>query len=184
MSAAVVNVALRDDPALPDGERSARGVGRGASVAGVAGGGVAGVAAVGTAGSVAGLSAAGISSGLAAIGGTIGGGMAAGSAIVIAAPAIAAASVGYGACRLTKIAKRERADHEQRHPNQVVAMLRRTTTESAPAKRVRQAAAENEMAKRLCSSAAAVPRRVTQLSLTVPKKHKHPSPPTSDEVSQ
>ena len=104
MSAAVMNLALRDDDALPQDERTARGVGRKASLAGLAGGSAAGVAAVSTAGSVAGLSAAGITSGLATIGGAVGGGMAAGSAIVIAGPALAAAGIGYGAYRVTKSA--------------------------------------------------------------------------------
>jgi hypothetical protein len=106
LSATVMNVALRDDEALPKEERSARKVGRAASVAGAAGGSVAGVAAVSAAGSVAGLSAAGITSGLAAIGATVGGGMAAGSAIVIAGPAVAAAGIGYGAYRAIRRIRR------------------------------------------------------------------------------
>lgn len=106
LSAAVMNVALRDDTALPREERSARKAGRAASVAGAAGGSVAGVAAVSAAGSVAGLSAAGITSGLAAIGATVGGGMAAGSAIVIAGPAVAAAGIGYGAYRAIRRIRR------------------------------------------------------------------------------
>jgi hypothetical protein len=93
---AVMQVALRDDPALTEGDRSARRVGRATSAAGAVGGTAAGVAAVSTAG-VTGLSAAGITSGLATIGATVGGGMAAGSAIVIAAPAVAAAGIGFGA---------------------------------------------------------------------------------------
>ena len=109
LSAAVMNVALRDDAALPREERSARKAGRAASVAGAAGGSAVGVAAVSAAGSVAGLSAAGISSGLAAIGATVGGGMAAGSAIVIAAPAVAAAGIGYGAYRILRRIRRSGA---------------------------------------------------------------------------
>lgn len=83
-------------------------------MAGAAGGSVAGVAAVSAAGSVAGLSAAGITSGLAAIGATVGGGMAAGSAIVIAGPAVAAAGIGYGAYRAIRRIRRPHAppDHE------------------------------------------------------------------------
>jgi len=110
LSTAVINVALRDDEALPEGERSARTLGRRASVAGAVGGGAAGVAAVGAAGSVAGLSAAGITSGLAAIGATVGGGMAAGSAVVIALPAVAAAGVGYGAYRAMRRLRRGRGN--------------------------------------------------------------------------
>ena len=47
------------------------------------------------------MPAAGISSGLAAIGGTASGGMAAGTMCVIAAPAVAAAVPGYLIYRLT-----------------------------------------------------------------------------------
>ena len=101
-SATVMNLALRDDAALPAEERSARRAGRAASVAGAAGGSVAGVAALSVAGSVAGLSAAGITSGLAAIGGVVGGGMVAGSAVIIAGPAVAAAGIGYGAYRIMR----------------------------------------------------------------------------------
>jgi len=93
---------LKDDPIFHEPERSARTFGRLATCAGAAGGTVASVSAVAMAGSVAGLSAAGISSGLAVIGGTIGGGMAAGVAITAAAPAVTAAAVGYGAYRIWK----------------------------------------------------------------------------------
>lgn len=104
----VMQIALKDDERLPQAERTARGVGRKASVAGAAAGTGAGVAAVSAAG-VTGLSAAGITSGLAAIGGVVGGGMAAGTAIVVAAPAVAAAGVGYGSYRAVRTWKRERA---------------------------------------------------------------------------
>jgi Lecithin retinol acyltransferase len=107
VSAAVMHVALGDDPDLPEDERGARAAGRHASIAGVAAGGVTGVAAVSATGAVAGLSAAGISSGLATIVG-VGGGMAAGSAMVICAPAVAAAGVGYGAYRLARYVKNPR----------------------------------------------------------------------------
>jgi hypothetical protein len=83
-------------------ERTARSVGRKASVVGAASGGAAGLAAVSASGVVVGVSGAGIASGLAAIGGVVGGGMAAGTGIVIAAPAVAAAGVGYGAYRATR----------------------------------------------------------------------------------
>ena len=55
---------------------------------------------IATAGSVAGLSGAGVTSGLAAIGSVVGGGMGAGIAITVAAPAVVAASVGYGAYKI------------------------------------------------------------------------------------
>lgn len=96
---AVMNIALRDDPTLAEGDRAARRAGRASSAAGAIGGTAAGIGAVSAAGVTAGLSGAGITSGLAAIGATVGGGMAAGSAIVIAGPAIAAAGLGYGVYR-------------------------------------------------------------------------------------
>ncbi|MBD2092007.1 hypothetical protein H6F67_19350 [Microcoleus sp. FACHB-1515] len=54
------------------------------------------VAAISSLGSVAGLSGAGIASGLATIGSVVGGGMVAGLAITVAAPAVAALAVGAG----------------------------------------------------------------------------------------
>jgi hypothetical protein len=99
-SVAIMNRALREDEDLPDSERAARKVGRVGSAIGALGGSVGGVAVVSALG-VPGLSAAGISSGLAAIGSTIGGGMAAGTMCVIAAPAVAAAIFGYLIYRLS-----------------------------------------------------------------------------------
>jgi len=116
MSAAVMNIALRDDEALPSGERLARSVGRKASIAGVAGGSAAGVATVSAVGVTAGLSAAGIRSGLAAIGAVVGGGMAAGSAIVVAAPAVASAAIGYGSYRVARWLRRRRAEPQETEP--------------------------------------------------------------------
>lgn len=101
-SVAVMNIALRDDPTLSENDRVARRVGRASSAVGAAGGTAAGVGVVSVAGVTAGLSGAGITSGLAAIGATVGGGMAAGSAIVIAGPAVAAAGVGYGVYRAAR----------------------------------------------------------------------------------
>jgi Lecithin retinol acyltransferase len=98
-SVAIMNRALHEDDDLPDTERAARTAGRAGSAAGAIAGSAAGVAAVSALG-VPGLSAAGISSGLAAIGATIGGGMAAGTMCVIAAPAAAAAIIGYMTYRL------------------------------------------------------------------------------------
>ncbi|NID14503.1 lecithin retinol acyltransferase family protein [Luteibacter yeojuensis] len=95
------NTVLADNPALDKDERESRTVGRAASYAGaVAGtaGSIGAVSALGTAG----LSAAGISSGLATIGATVGGGMASGVVIATAAPVAAAAAVGYGAYKLYK----------------------------------------------------------------------------------
>jgi hypothetical protein len=97
LPAAVATVAthraLRDDPYLPDQERSARRRGRRAStVAAVAGtGGSIALVAAG----VPGLSAAGITSGLAATGGTMLGGL----LTVALLPAVAAALVGTAVYR-------------------------------------------------------------------------------------
>lgn len=87
---------LEDDESLVESERAARAAGRTATaIGGMAGtaGTVVTIAAVGT---TAGLSGAGITSGLLAIGSAVGGGMAAGTAMAVAAPAVAAVAVGYG----------------------------------------------------------------------------------------
>lgn len=101
-SVVAMNVALRDDPTLLESERDSRRDGRASSAVGAVGGTAAGIGAVSAAGVTAGLSGAGITSGLAAIGATVGGGMVAGSAIVIAGPAVAAAGLGYGVYRVTR----------------------------------------------------------------------------------
>lgn len=104
--AAVTKIAmdqvLKDDDRLPGDERKARQVGRTATTAGAVAGTAGAVAAISTSGSVAGLSAAGITSGLAAVGAVGGGGMAAGVAITVAAPAIAAATIGYASYKALK----------------------------------------------------------------------------------
>ncbi len=100
MATMMNSTVLKDDKALPKEEREARTVGRTGTYVGAAAGTAGGVAAISAAGTTAGLSAAGISSGLAAIGSTVGGGMAAGTALVAAAPVAAAATVGYGAYKL------------------------------------------------------------------------------------
>lgn len=83
-------------------EAVSRKIGRTASIASVAGTTAATVAAVSAAGAVPGLSAAGITSGLAAIGGTVGGGMAAGMAMSVAAPAAVAVGLGYGVYKVAQ----------------------------------------------------------------------------------
>lgn len=100
VTTAAMRHALADDETLPTTERQSRAIGRGATVVGAAGATAGSVAAVSVAGSVAGLSGAGITSGLAAIGAGVGGGMAAGTAMVVAGPAVAAAAVGYGAYKV------------------------------------------------------------------------------------
>lgn len=84
---------LRDDDRLPLKERKAREMGR--NMANVAGN-VSAVGTIAAAGSVIGLSGSGITSGLAAIGAVVGGGMGAGIALTVAAPAVATVAVGYG----------------------------------------------------------------------------------------
>ena len=102
MASLVNSTILKDNPAHDATERDSRSLGRKASYAGAAAGTVGGVAAISAMGTTAGLSAAGITSGLAAIGGTVGGGMAAGIVITTAAPAVAAAAIGYGVYKLVK----------------------------------------------------------------------------------
>ena len=100
-SVIITRVALRDDESLPDDERAARRDGRAASVVGAGAGVVGGVAAISAAG-VSGLSAVGITSGLATIGGAVGGGMVAGTAVVVAAPALLAAGAATGVFMLSR----------------------------------------------------------------------------------
>lgn len=99
---------LKDDDSLPDDERQAREIARHATTAGAVAGTAGAVGAVAAAGSVAGVSAAGITSGLAAIGGVVGGGMAAGVVITAAAPVAAAAAVGFGIYHLFKPKEKHR----------------------------------------------------------------------------
>ncbi|MGQ9873157.1 hypothetical protein [Leptodesmis sp.] len=93
---------LKDDESLPSDEREARGVGRTMTAVGAFTGTAGAVGAIAASGSVAGLSGAGITSGLAAVGGVVGGGMAAGVLVTAAVPAAAAAAVGYGAYQAWK----------------------------------------------------------------------------------
>ncbi len=94
ITVAIMNKAMCRDDDLPQPEQDARTAGRIGSAAGAVAGSVGSIAALSALG-FPGLSGAGISSGLATIGGTFGGGMAAGAISVIAAPAIAAAITGY-----------------------------------------------------------------------------------------
>lgn len=95
-----VSKMLRDDEHLDDEERAARRAGRTAAKASTAGAAAGTVVAVSQMGTVAGLSGPGIASGLAAIGSTVGGGMAAGAAITVAAPAAAAVGAALAAYKL------------------------------------------------------------------------------------
>jgi hypothetical protein len=92
---------LADNAALPKDERDSRAVGRVASYTGAAAGTAGSIGAVSALG-VAGLSGPGITSGLAAIGSVVGGGMGAGVAIATALPVAAAAATGYGIYKLVR----------------------------------------------------------------------------------
>lgn len=97
---AVMDKVLGDDDRLPSGEREARGVGRAMITVGTFAGTTGTVGTIAAAGSVAGLSGAGITSGLAAIGSVVGGGMSAGIAVTVAAPAVATIAISYGAYKI------------------------------------------------------------------------------------
>ena len=99
VGAGTMMLALRDKPYLTDQERAARRAGRVAGVGGAAVGTWVAVYSVGALG-VAGYSAAGLSSGLAALGSVAGGGMLAGVAVVGAIPLLAAFAFALLAYRL------------------------------------------------------------------------------------
>jgi hypothetical protein len=107
-TASLVNSTVLADPKGGDAqERQDRRAGRIASYAGAVAGTAGSVAAVSGMGSVAGLSASGITTGLAALGGAIGGGMGMGVAIATTAPVIAAAAVGYTTYKAAKAIARK-----------------------------------------------------------------------------
>jgi len=93
---------LREREGMSDEEKQARLAGRIVSHAASTAAAMGGVYAVGAAGTVGGFGAAGISSGLAAVGSVVGGGMLAGTVVVMAAPAVAAVGIGYGAYRIVQ----------------------------------------------------------------------------------
>jgi hypothetical protein len=97
---AVMDKVLRDDDRLPSQEREARGVGRAMIAVGTVAGTTGTVGTIAAVGSVAGLSGAGITSGLAAIGSVVGGGMSAGIAVTVAAPAVATIAISYRAYKI------------------------------------------------------------------------------------
>lgn len=109
------NTMFRDGEYLTLDERLARERGRRASVVGGTVGTVASIGAIGMLGSTFGLSSAGITSGLATIGGVFGGGVGIGSMLVAAAPAATASVAGYGAYRLVRWLRQDKqvAIHEQ-----------------------------------------------------------------------
>ncbi|MGA2166080.1 MAG: lecithin retinol acyltransferase family protein [Solirubrobacteraceae bacterium] len=87
-------LALRDKPMLPDEERQARRIGRYGAIGGAALGVGVSLHAVGAMG-VAGYGGAGLTSGLAALGGVLGGGMAQGILATLLLPAVFAVGIGY-----------------------------------------------------------------------------------------
>jgi hypothetical protein len=104
VGAGTMMFALRDKPYLTDQDRTACRVGRVAGVGGAAIGTWVAVHSVGALG-VAGYSAAGLSSGLAALGSVAGGGMVAGVAVVAAIPLLAAFVLAMLACGLMRSLK-------------------------------------------------------------------------------
>lgn len=98
VGAAMTQGVLKDDEKLSKRERKARKAGRIATGVGAGAGAIGSVVAIAVSGKVVGLGGAGITSGLAAIGG----GMTSGLFVATAAPAAAAAVVGYGTYRLWK----------------------------------------------------------------------------------
>lgn len=92
-----VHRGYRDDPALPDAERAARGNARAAGTVGAAGATVGTLAAISALG-VPGLAADGIASGLAALGGSMLGGV----VVSVVAPAVLAAGAAYIAYQVSR----------------------------------------------------------------------------------
>jgi hypothetical protein len=103
---------LRNDRFLPEGERAARTVRRVGSAVGLAAGSAGTIITVSTLGTP-GLSSAGITSGLAALGAVFGGGMKAGTRCAIAIPALAAILGGYITWKLY-LRHMESEEHEDR----------------------------------------------------------------------
>ena len=97
---AMMQKVLGDDTGLSSKEREARSVGRNMIGVGTMAGATGTVGTIAAAGSVAGLSGAGITSGLAAIGSVVGGGMSAGIAVAVAAPAVATVAISYGTYKI------------------------------------------------------------------------------------
>jgi hypothetical protein len=110
ISAGAMCYVLRDDPVLHEAEREARRAGRWATVGGAAAGSAGAIGAVTLSGAVAGLSGAGITSGLAAVGSAVGGGMVAGVAVTAALPAVLAAGAGYGVYRIWKAVRKSKQE--------------------------------------------------------------------------
>jgi hypothetical protein len=101
LAAGTMCVALRDKPYLTEEERKARRVGRHGAIGGAGLGVGISLYAVHAMG-VPGYSAAGLSSGLAQLGGILGGGMARGVTLTLLLPALFAILIGYALYRMWK----------------------------------------------------------------------------------
>lgn len=99
---AIGRTLLRDRDGMSEHERESRRLGRFASHVGSFGAAAASISCVSAFGSVAGLSGAGVASGLAAVGSVVGGGMAAGTVLIMTAPAVAAVAAGYGSYKVAQ----------------------------------------------------------------------------------
>lgn len=97
-----IDAMYADDEAFESHERHARKAARVSAKVGSVAGAAGTVGTISATGTVTGLSGAGITSGLAAIGSVVGGGMAAGVAVSVAAPAVAAAATSFGVYKLWK----------------------------------------------------------------------------------
>lgn len=113
----IMHHTLRDDEHLTETERASRRVGRTTATISGPAATVAGTGALYLAGTT-GLSAAGISSGLATVGGVVGGGMLAGATIMVAGPAVVVAGIstatylGYRAAKQRRLAEEAVPDED------------------------------------------------------------------------
>lgn len=101
VATASMHRAFRDDPALPQTERDARRHARAGATFGAMSGAGAALATVSAVG-VPGLSAVGLTSGLAAVGSVVGGGMLVGLVMTLAAPAVLAVAASHAAYAWSK----------------------------------------------------------------------------------
>lgn len=97
---ACVFFATKDKPHLTERERRARSVARVVAIIAAAATGLVEIQMLSSLGTVKGLSASGIASGLAQVGSLSGGGMVAGSGLLVAAPALVVGTVGWLAYQL------------------------------------------------------------------------------------
>ena len=113
MASLVNKTVLSDNPTLGKREKESRKAGRVGSYAGAAAGTFGSIFTVSVVGS-SGLSAAGISTGLATVGSVVGGGMAAGVFLASLTPVITATAVGFGVYKAVR--KFKKSSCEKNHP--------------------------------------------------------------------